>query len=284
MGGSLKVGNVDILSLTDAESDFPVPLDQLYPGTNLDQWRPFYDRYPETFGGPDKWHSHWGCHLIRSQGRTILVDTGIGPNPPALLGGRPGRLPEELKANGISPEEIDTVFITHGHPDHVAWNLVDGTAARFPRARYVMHRDEWEGLEKLDAIFVQVANTTYIHQTATPLRGLGVLDLLDGEKALTDEVTAIPTPGHTPGHMSLIVSSGGERACITGDVIVHPAMITEPDWAFGFDFEADKARESRKALLERIEAEALTIVGCHFPSPGYGRIVRLEGRRYWQSL
>jgi glyoxylase-like metal-dependent hydrolase (beta-lactamase superfamily II) len=115
------------------------------------------------------------------------------------------------------------------------------------------------------------------------LESFDAVNLLEGETALTDEVTAIATPGHTPGHMSLLVSSGGQKACLTGDAIVHPAQITEPDWAPRMDFEPDVASQTRHALLERFEAEGLTVVACHFPRPGFGQVVRLEGRRYWQA-
>lgn len=284
MGGSLRVGNVEILSLTDGEIPFPMTLDQLFAGVTALQWEPYQRRYPEVFAAPNIWRAHWGCHLIRSLGHTILVDTGIGPHPAPLLGGMPGRLMEELTANSVRPAEIDTVFITHAHPDHVGGNLTADKELRFPEAQYAMSRTEWDGLATLAAGLQQAAGITYMDETMTPLGTLDALRLLDGETALTDEITAIDTPGHTPGHMSLLVSSGGERACIVGDTIVHPAMVTEPDWPFGFDFDTDRARDTRKHLLDRLEAEGRTIVGCHFPSPGYGKILRLEGRRYWQAL
>ena len=76
--GKLTVGNVDVLALTDGEGDFPFPLSQLFPGVSAEAWAPFRQRYPELFGGPDTWRNHFGCYLLRAQGRTILVDTGIG--------------------------------------------------------------------------------------------------------------------------------------------------------------------------------------------------------------
>ena len=111
-----------------------------------------------------------------------------------------------------------------------------------------------------------------------------MLDLLTGETALTGEVVALPAPGHTPGHMVLLVSSGGQKAIIMGDAIAHPAHVSEPDWVFGFDSDGQTASATRRQLLDRAEAEQMTLVQCHLPSPGYGRIVRLESRRYWQGL
>jgi glyoxylase-like metal-dependent hydrolase (beta-lactamase superfamily II) len=124
----------------------------------------------------------------------------------------------------------------------------------------------------------------FVQETLTPLEALGVLDLADGERSLTEEITTLHTPGHTPGSMSLLIASGGERAIIVGDAIAHPAQVEHPDWGFSFDFDGETALRTRNQLLDRIEAEGLTMTSCHFPEPGFGRVVRLEGRRYWQAL
>ncbi len=278
-GERVSVGNVEILLLTDAAGPFPLPVSQLFPGVTSEQWEPYRRRYPGAFAGPDTAHIHFGGCLVRSRGRTLLVDTGIGPEPdPGLFGGLRGRLPDELKENGVSPEDVDTVFITHAHLDHVGWNLTSEGKPRFPRARYVMHQADWDALPALQAIL-----PPYIDKTLTPLKGLGVLDLLAGDTPLTEEVTAIFAPGHTPGHMCVLISSAGERALIVGDAVVTPAQVTEPDWVFSFDSDGPAAVATRKQVLDRLEAEGMTLVQCHFPSPGYGRIVRLEGRRYWQA-
>jgi glyoxylase-like metal-dependent hydrolase (beta-lactamase superfamily II) len=295
--GKLTVGNVDILALTDGEGDFPFPLSQLFPSVPAEAWTPFRQSYPELFGGPDTWRNHYGCYLLRSQGRTILVDTGIGSkatNPGMvnmLAGGVDGRLMAELQAAGVRPEDVDTVFFTHLHPDHVGWNLVQGSAnprPTFPRARYVVHQADWETFKRPE---VRASFPfQYWEETLSPLENLGVLDLVSGERTLTGEITAIPTPGHTPGHMSLTIVSGGQRALILGDVAIHPAQVTETDWAV--IFEMDQALGGERVLqilprppdFDRIEAENSTLVACHFPAPGFGRLVRLEGRRYWQGL
>src|SRR4029453_211021 len=190
------------------------------------------------------WRNHYGCYLLRSQGRTILVDTGPGSqatSPGAVQkfgGGSDGRLLAELQAAGVRPEEVDTVFFTHLHPDHVGWNLSQGGATprpTFPRARYVVHQTDWATFKRPG---VQAATSfPFWEETLGPLETLGVLDLLPGEHALTSDITAIPTPGHTLGHMSLAIVSGGQRALIMGDVAVHPAQVTETDWSALFDMD-----------------------------------------------
>jgi glyoxylase-like metal-dependent hydrolase (beta-lactamase superfamily II) len=285
-----SVGNVEIIGITDIEVDFPMPLTQVFPNVPLEAWAQYQQRYPEVFPRPDTWHPHFGGFLIRSQGRTILVDTGMGStatNPGAIemfTGGQDGHLMQELQSVGVWPEDIDTVFFTHLHPDHVGWNLTqvgDDTRATFPQARYVTHEADWNAFKRPE---VQ-ANFPFPfwQETLGPLETMGVLDLLSGEQVLTGEITAIPTPGHTPGSMSLSIASGSERALIIGDVVTNPAQVTETDWVFAFDMEPDRAVQTRKQMIDRAETDDALLIACHFPAPGHGRLIRLEGRRYWQA-
>ena len=99
-----------------------------------------------------------------------------------------------------------------------------------------------------------------------------------------EELTAIPTPGHSPGHNSLLVSSGGEQALVSGDAIVHPAQATEPTWNVQFDMDKEQAARTREMLLAWLEADGITVAAGHIPGSGFGRIARHGGRRYWQTL
>ena len=124
----LSVGNVEVFSLTDAEVDYPFTLNVLFPHVPASDWIPYRERYPQAFGGPDIFHSAWSCFLIRSEGRVILVDTGAGQGPKepqltAFSGGIRGQLLAKLEALKIRPQDVDVVFLTHLHPDHVGWNL-----------------------------------------------------------------------------------------------------------------------------------------------------------------
>ena len=110
------------------------------------------------------------------------------------------------------------------------------------------------------------------------------MDLVSGEYALTDEITAIPTPGHTPGHQSFVIASAGERALILGDVMHHPAQTEETAWSPSFDSDGALSAETRSALLERLEADGDLVAACHFPAPGFGHIVRVEGKRTFRAL
>ena len=279
----LTRGNVEILVMHDAEAG--LPLEMTFPNVTEEAWAPYKERFPEAFNGSNL-RAHFECYLTRSQGQTILVDTGIGTtatNPgtiEGLLGGSvEGKLVSELSSAGIQPGDIDMVFMTHLHPDHVGWNLSGGSAT-FPNARYVAHQADWAAFNspKDEEIF----GFTYWEETVAPLERLGVLDLLEGEKGLTSEVTAITTPGHTPGSMSLSISSSGENALILGDVFHNPAQVTETEWIFSFDYDPDQAVQTRGRMVDHAESGNMPMAICH--TTGFGRVVRTEGRRYWQAL
>ena len=189
--GKLTVGNVEIVALTDIDVDLPIPLSHLFPGVSAEAWAPFQQRYPDAFSGPDVWRAHFGGFLIRSQGRTILVDTGLGSvasNPgtvSAFAAGVDGQLMAGLRAEGVDPENVDTVFFTHLHPDHVGWNLIrrgTSTLATFSKARYVAHQADWQAFQQPE---VQKAFPfSFWEETLGPLEQLGVLDLITGEPAI----------------------------------------------------------------------------------------------------
>lgn len=285
----ITVGKVQITCLSDHTLVHPLPLARLFPSVQTDSWEDYRRRYPQAFDGPSEWRVNVGCYLLRSRGRTILVDAGIGAAGGAIATSfdapLAGRLLETLQSDGIHPEDVDVVVMTHLHWDHVGWLLlpVDGQPRlTFPRARYLIQRADWETFHRPD---VQAAMPVpYVGLAVTPLQRLGGLDLIDGDYQITEEVTAIHTPGHTPGHTSLLIASEGRSAVITGDSMVNPAQVADPDCLFFFDMDRDLARKTRHRLLERIEAEEMIAIGGHFPDPGFGRIVRVDGRRSWQAL
>ena len=172
---------------------------------------------------------------------------------------------------------------THLHPDHVGWNINNDGASpvpTFPKARYVFHKDDWEAFRPpRDS---ETFGLTFWEETLAPLEAAGVIEPLSGEHSITSEIKAILTPGHTPGSMSLSIDSAGEKALVMGDVFHGPPQVSEPDWVFSFDSDPDEAIRSRKKMLDRAESENAIMAICH--STGFGRVVSLEGKRYWQGL
>jgi len=124
---TLTVGNVEISVLHDAE--VALPFNRTFPDVPIEAWAPYLDRYPEAYSGSDSLRVHFKCYLVRSQGRTLLIDTGLGnsssnPNVVSNIGGgTDGVLLAELQAAGFQAGDIDTGFLSHLHPDHVGWNV-----------------------------------------------------------------------------------------------------------------------------------------------------------------
>ena len=279
---TLKVGAVEIVALSDMNFPFPIPLPELFSTVPDKAWAPYRESYPDTFDG-DHMLIEIGCYLVRSQGRTILIDTGYGEGPIESIGGRHGELMDDLAANGVTPEEVDTVFISHLHSDHVGWNVVeqDGRLVpAFPNARYIAHQADLDHFRRSD---IQAASSfPFMDRCVESIVNLGLFDMLTEDTDLTSEVRALHTPGHTPGHMSILVSSQGEEALIQGDVLIHPAQVTEDDWNCHFDYDWPISTETRRKVLDDVESQGTPVISCHFPAPGFGTVRRSEGRRYWQ--
>ena len=279
----MSVGAAEIVALSDMFFPYPTPLADLWPNVPLEAWDAFRGRYPDTFHG-DRMNIEIGCYLVRSQGKTILIDTGYGPGPIDYLGGLRGQLMADLTSKKVAPDDVDTVFLSHLHLDHVGWNTIEqdgATRPTFPKARYVMHQADLDHFRQPEVH--DRSRYPYMDQCIEALVREGVADTVTGDHDLTDEVRAVHTPGHTPGHMSVLVSSQGERAYIQGDVLIHPAQVTEEHWTPLFDGDPALAALTRHKMLDQLEADGTPVVSCHFPAPGFGKIVRLEGRRYWRA-
>jgi glyoxylase-like metal-dependent hydrolase (beta-lactamase superfamily II) len=273
----IRVGNVEIMALSDGKLEFD--LCNFFPTIPEDQWTPY-----EAHLHDHRVRFNLGSYLIRSGGRTILVDTGLGPRPADTPDVPWGELLRDFAAHGVRPDEVDMVVMTHLHRDHVGWNLQqDGGrwVPTFPNARYWVGAKDWETSHRPD---VQPTRYPNAPTCVWPLADLGLVEFMGDEHAVTPELTAVPTPGHTPGHMCLLITSQGERALILGDAAHSPAQIEQPDWVSRADMDPDLTRQTRRALIEKLEREQILVAAGHFPAPGFGRIVKLDGRRYWRGL
>jgi glyoxylase-like metal-dependent hydrolase (beta-lactamase superfamily II) len=279
MADRIRVGNAEIVAVIDM---VPPPREPtaFIPDAPREAWEPYADEVLED----GMLQLYYGCFFIRSQGKTVLVDTGMGPGPHPGLENRTGELMGGLSRLGVSPLDVDVVVHTHLHGDHVGWNVdVSGGAPKpyFPAARYLAPRKDWEHYTDPAVL----PDAPHITKSMLPLEEQGLIDLVDDGHNVTDEVTTLETPGHTPGHQVILVNSDGERAAIIGDLIHNPVQIHEPDWCAGVDVDKVASRRSRRSFLEMAEREGLVVAAGHFrPDRHIGRVVRLQGRRYWQSL
>jgi len=259
----IRVGDVEIMALSDGMLEFD--LCNFFPTIPHDDWRPYESHLTEAH----KVRFNLGSYLIRSDGRTVLVDTGLGPKPADAPDAPWGQLMHDFQANGVRPEDVDTVVMTHLHRDHVGWNLLPQSekyVPTFPNARYWMSATDWDVCHQPD---VQLQRFPNAPTCVWPLAQLGLVELMKGERSITRELTALPTPGHTPGHMSLLITSRGERALVLGDVAHNPVQVHETDWVSRADMDPELTRQTRRALMERLEREEIIVAAGHFQAPGF---------------
>jgi len=216
--------------------------------------------------------------IVETPDRRIMVDTCLGNDKQRAIPGwhmRTGPFLEDIAAAGYPRESIDTVLCTHLHVDHVGWNtmLVDGKwMPTFPNARYLMGKTEYDHWSTHGA--ANARGDDPFSDSVKPVFDAGLVDLVAADQVICPEIRLEPTPGHTPGHVSVRISSKGEEALITGDCMHHPCQMARPDWASAADSDPDMARATRLALLDRCADAPLLVIGTHFSGPTAGRVVR----------
>jgi len=221
--------------------------------------------------------------LVRSMGKTILVDTGIGAKLNAVqreryFPGNYGHLLRRLRALGVQPDEVDAVVNSHLHFDHCGWNTADvhgRPLPTFPRATYYIQRGEYDAATHPN----ERTRATYLQENFTPLEENGQLTLLDDEFGITPEVRIVPTPGHTADHCSVVVASGGETALFLGEMAQHAVQLERLPWISSFDIFPLVAMETKRTMLDRAVREQSLVFSVHAAFPGVGRLNDEDGRR-----
>jgi glyoxylase-like metal-dependent hydrolase (beta-lactamase superfamily II) len=273
---TIRVGEIAITYLPDGEGHF-VP-DALFPASEADAW----EQHAELLDDDGRYVATVGAFLIRTKDRTLVVDLGAGVmefDEPGFGHGTCGRLPESMRQAGVDVADVDTVIYTHLHADHCGWTTGPGAALTFPNARHVIgDSSEWEFWRANgDLPFAPPAEVVL-----DPLEDR-VEAASDGQ-IVAPGVTLLATPGHTPGHQTVVISSGADRAVILGDVMHCPLQVSTPEWGVLFDVDADMARRTRERMLSELEGEDVDVGCCHFPEAAFGRIVRASGRRTWRPV
>jgi glyoxylase-like metal-dependent hydrolase (beta-lactamase superfamily II) len=274
MANRLTIGDLDVLVVSDGTITVPPTL--YYRGTTEDDWQ----RHRRWLNHDGDLDFSMACFLVRSGDRRVLIDTGLGANKLWNFAG--GGLLPELEAAGVHPEEVDTVFVTHLHVDHCGTCALDGDGAlrpAFPKATYRWLGAEqafWQGTEEHPEASFSVHRVLHtVGDRFEPAE--------DGE-SIAPGISVLATPGHTPGHAGIVLSSGTERAFILGDAISCPAQLEEPEWSGLGDMDKELARKTQEAVAREAEASGALLATAHFPGLAFGRVLRGEGRRYWQPI
>lgn len=278
------IGDVEVIRVEELQP--VVPFDGLLRGVTQERLaahRPWLLPHFVDPSGDALMSIH--AFVVRSEGQTIVVDTCIGDHKirsiPGMSDLSTGFL-SRLKAAGCPPASVDTVLCTHLHFDHVGWNTRwdDGRwVPTFPRARYLFGRLEWEHWSAQEAAGAEqvLDRDQVLADSVRPVLDAGLADLVETDHRLTGEVWLEPTPGHTPGHVSVRIASGGAEAVVTGDAFHHPVQVAEPGWGASADTDAARAAATRREFVARHGRAGTLVLGTHFAPPTAGRIRPLQG-------
>jgi glyoxylase-like metal-dependent hydrolase (beta-lactamase superfamily II) len=220
--------------------------------------------------------------VVEAEGKRIMIDTCVGngrkrPGWPAWNNLQTNFL-ENLQTAGYKPEQMDMVICTHLHYDHVGWNTIragDKWLPTFPNARYLIVGDEYNYWVTKPKDEMQ-DDLNGIDDSVMPVVEADLVDFVTSDHQAIRGVSLIPTPGHSPHHVSVLIQSEGQSAVITGDVLHHPCQIAHPEW-MSYDTNETQALASRLEFLERFANTKTLVIGTHFSSPSAGKIVKKAG-------
>ena len=271
---AFSIGTLDCIAVNDGDMEYDAseyvanaPTAEVASALELHGHQP--DRIPSPYSGL----------VIRTDSHLVLIDTGAGGLTPDV-----GKLHGNLRRAGIEPNEIDTVVLTHGHPDHIGGNVdADGHPA-FPNARHVMFRREWD----------YWVDEAILAGPLAVLRGVG-----EAEPAAIPGPGGTPRPrhrdragiealeaaGHTPGHMAVAVRSGGDELLYISDAAIHPIHLEHPDWYPIWDYDPVAAVAAKRRLCERATSAGSLVLAFHFPPfPSLGHITKHDGGWQWEPV
>jgi glyoxylase-like metal-dependent hydrolase (beta-lactamase superfamily II) len=275
-----KVGSLETLILSDGS--FKVATRPLFAPEASDEQVTQVLR--ENLAPTDMVSMEFNVICVKIGRETVLIDTGNGPTPT----GGPGRIFAQLKAAGVSPDDVTAVIITHAHYDHLGGAVDAMDKPAFKNARVFMSRAEhdfWsqDKPELSGAKIPQEWKDGWITGTHKRLAALkGKLELVKPGDRILDGLELIDTPGHTPGHLSVLISDGADQLLCAADTCHnHILMFAKPDWSIGVDSDPKLAVASRKRLFDRAAADKLRVSAYHLPWPGFGRIGKHRDGYLW---
>lgn len=255
-----------------------------YPGTD----DAFWAGWPQHFDADGYMVMSLGTLLIRTADKTALVDLGWGPSSRYFGEPEPGRpsarmiggsMLDNLRRVGVSPSDVDLVLFSHLHRDHTGWVADPASGSETPvfaNAEHAMSRAEWEHWSTAP---LEVGPAPTAEQLA--VLGQRITFVEDGDTVLPG-VDVVATTGHTPGHLSFVISSGAERALVLGDAVHCAVEISEPELEFVVDIDPEKAKATRRHIAQLLLADGTLAAAPHFNDLVFGRLLPGEGRPMWQ--
>jgi glyoxylase-like metal-dependent hydrolase (beta-lactamase superfamily II) len=272
--GKWRIGEVTVTRVVEIEATGGMTF--ILPQAKRDILKDIPWLYPNFADENGRMRGSIHALIIETPDRRIVVDTCIGNdkergNPP--WNQLQTTFLEDLAAAGYPRDSIDNVLCTHLHVDHVGWNtmLVDGKwQPTFPKARYLMGKVEFEHWRGFD----EAATQQVMSDSVLPVFDAGLVDLVETDHKICDQVSLIPTVGHSPGHVSVLIQSQGEEALITGDFIHHPCQMAHPEWSASVDSDPEQAQRTRREVFDRYADTPTLIIGTHFHTPTAGHLKR----------
>ena len=263
-----KIGNVSITPVI--ELDLSVDASFILPDATPENLAPDFDWLQPHFVREDgQLKFRVQALLVESCGQKIIIDTCVGNDKQRTtpeFNQLNGPFIEDIAKSGFKREEVDIVVCTHLHYDHVGWNTmkVNGKwIPTFPNARYLIAQPEFEHWRNdKEGSFTQTFG-----DSVAPVFEAGLVDLVDCNYQITPELRLIPTPDHTPGHCSMVISSQGQEAMITGDIMHHPCQCAHPEWECVADTSHEQAQITRREFLERVGDTDMLVIGTHWSAP-----------------
>lgn len=216
--------------------------------------------------------------LVKRGAETVMIDCGAGSGFVSTA----GRMADALEKAGIATDSVTQLVFTHAHADHL-WGVIDDLdEVRFAKAAHIISAAEWDYW--IDPVTASKVPEAFQALAAGSLRRLKLLEdrfeKVKGGHRIADGITVLDTPGHTPGHQSILLEAGTDRLLIGGDVIGHPVLSFErPDWHWGTDWDAEMGAKTRRRTLDMLATDKIGLLGYHLPWPGLARVVR-EGHSY----
>ncbi|MCH7835516.1 MAG: MBL fold metallo-hydrolase [Chloroflexi bacterium] len=281
MGQWLRLGDLELLVVSDGV--LRQDAGAVFGLTPRVMWEP----YVPELDGKHRLPMGLNCMVVRGEGKTVLVETGVGTKASRLPGAAvtegSGALLRNLEREGIRPEDVDIVVNTHLHFDHAGGNTLisEGKPVpAFPRARYLIQKGEWRVASSPN----ERTRATYLAENFEPLEDARQVELVEGEVEVIKGLRLVPAPGHTADHCIVELDSGGELALYVGELAQQPVMLERIAWISAFDILPLVSLETKKRVIERALERRALIVSVHAPYPGLGRLRLEDSRRRWEPL